>query len=92
MKMYDERLPLDGFEEFEIREAGKLLVLWMFSAFLIDKEFVKYFHKLISNIIWTFKIDAKKIYPAFCLCVLNTKNLFLQSFKHTCFFAAVTLN
>ena len=51
MKMYDERLPLDGFEEFEIREAGILLVLWMFSAFLIDKEFVKHFHKLISNIV-----------------------------------------
>lgn len=36
-----------------------------FSAFLIDKEYIKDVHKLISNIILYFKGNAEKFYPAF---------------------------
>ena len=54
-----------------------------FSAFLIDKECIKNVHKLISNVVLSFKGDAEKFYPAFYKCISDAENPFGASLnKH----------
>ena len=45
-------------------------------AFVIDKQCIKNAHKLISNVVLSFKGDAEKFYPAFYKCVSDAKNPF----------------
>ena len=80
---YDERLSLDIFEQFLIASKVKLAndqsfesFMGEFSAFGIDKECIKNVHKLISNVVLSFKGDAEKFYPAFYECVSVTENPF----------------
>ena len=47
-----------------------------FSAFAINKECIKNVHKLISNVVLSFKGDAEKFYPAFYKCISDAKNPF----------------
>ena len=47
-----------------------------FPAFLIDKECIKNVHKLISNVVLSFKGDAEKFYPAFYKCISDAENPF----------------
>ena len=54
-----------------------------FLVFLIDKECIKNFHKLIRNVVLSFKGDAEKFHPAFCKCVSDAENPFGESLnKH----------
>ena len=53
-----------------------------FSAFLIDKKYIKDVHKLISNIILYFKGNAEKFYPAFYKCTLQIPNFLGDKFAH----------
>ena len=83
MKTYEERLPLDIFEQFVTTSKVKLAndqcfesFMGEFSAFLIDKECIKNVHKLISNVVLSFKGDAEKFYPAFYKCISDAKNPF----------------
>ena len=47
-----------------------------FSAFVIDNECIKNNHKLINNVVLSFKGDAEKFYPAFYKCISDAENLF----------------
>ena len=47
-----------------------------FSAFVINKECIKNIHKLISNVVLSFKGDAEKFYPAFYKCISDAENPF----------------
>ena len=82
-KTYEERLPLDIFEQFLTTSKVKLAndqcfesFMGEFSAFLIDKECIKNVHKLISNVVLSFKGDAEKFYPAFYKCISDAENPF----------------
>ena len=82
-KNYEERLPLDTYEQFVTISKGKLAndqcfesFMGEFSAFLIDKECIKNVHKLISNVVLSFKGDAEKFYPAFYKCISDAENPF----------------
>ena len=89
-KGYEERLPLDIFEQFLTTSKVKLAndqcfesFMGEFSAFLIDKECIKNVHKLISNVVLSFKGDAEKFYPAFYKCISDAENPFGASLnKH----------
>ena len=83
MKSYEERLPLDIFEQFVTTNKVKLAndqcfesFVGEFSAFGIDKESIKNVHKLISNVVLSFKGDAEKFYPAFYKCISDAENPF----------------
>ena len=83
MKTYEERLPLDIFEQFVTTNKVKLAndqcfesFVGEFSAFGIDKESIKNVHKLISNVVLSFKGDAEKFYPAFYKCISDAENPF----------------
>ena len=80
---YNDRLPLDTFEQFMTISKVKLAndqcfesFMEEFSAFLIDKECIKNVHKLISNVVLSFKGDAEKFYPAFYKCISDAENPF----------------
>ena len=82
-KTYEERLPLDTFDQFVTISKVKLAndqwfesFVGEFSACLIDKECVKNVHKLRSNIVLSFKGDAEKFYPAFYKCISDAENPF----------------
>ena len=47
-----------------------------FSAFVIHKECIKNVHKLISNVVLSFKGDAEKFYPTFYECISDVENPF----------------
>ena len=47
-----------------------------FSAFVINKECITNFHKLISNVVLSFKGDAEKFYLAFYKCISDAENPF----------------
>ena len=47
-----------------------------FSAFVINKECIKNVHKLISNVVLSFKGDAEKFYSAFYKCISDAENPF----------------
>ena len=47
-----------------------------FLAFVINKECIKNVHKLISNVVLSFKGDAEKFYPAFYKCISDVENPF----------------
>ena len=71
-KTYEERLPLDIFEQFVTTSKVKLAIdqcfesfMREFSAFVIDKECIKNVDKLISNVVLSFEGDAEKFYTAF---------------------------
>ena len=71
-KTYEERLPLDIFEQFVTTSKVKLAIdqcfesfIREFSAFVIDKECIKNVDKLISNVVLSFEGDAEKFYTAF---------------------------
>ena len=83
MKTYEERLPLDIFEQFMTTNKVKLAndqcfesFVGEFSAFGIDKESVKNVHKLISNVVLSFRGDVEKFYPAFYKCISDAENPF----------------
>ena len=70
--VYEKRLTLNAFGKFVTITKGKLAnkqcfksFMGEFSAFLIDKKYIKDVHKLISNIILYFKGNAEKFYPVF---------------------------
>ena len=52
-----------------------------FSAILIDRKYIKNVHKLISNIILSFKGNAEKFYPAFYKCISDAENTFGEGLK-----------
>ena len=55
-----------------------------FLAFLIHKECIKNVHKLISNVVSSFKGDGERFYPAFYKCISDAENPFCGSLnKHT---------
>ena len=55
-----------------------------FLAFLIHKECIKNVHKLISNVVSSFKGDGEKFYPTFYKCISDAENPFCGSLnKHT---------
>ena len=71
-KPYEERLPLNTFEQFVTTSKVKLASdqcfessIGEFSAFVINKECIKNVRKLISNVVLSFKGDAETFYPAF---------------------------
>ena len=81
-KTYEERLLLDIFEQFVTTRKVKLAndqcfesFMGEFSAFVINKEFIKNVHKLISNVVLSFKGDAE-FYPAFYKCISDAENPF----------------
>ena len=90
MKTYGERLPLDIFEQFVTTSKVNLAndqcfesFVGKFSTFVIDKECIKNVHKLISNVVLSFKGDAEKFYPAFCECISDAEDPFGRSLnKH----------
>ena len=47
-----------------------------FSAFLINKDCIKNLHKLISNVVLSFKGDVGKFYPDFYKCISDAENPF----------------
>ena len=47
-----------------------------FSAFLTHKECIKNAHKLLSNVVSSFKGHADKFYAAFYKCILDAENPF----------------
>ena len=68
-KTYEERLPLDTFEQFVTVSKVNLAneqcfesFMGEFSAFLIDKKCVK---NVLSNVVLSFKGDAEKFYLHF---------------------------
>ena len=82
-KTYEEGLHLDMFEQFVTTNKVKLTndqcfesFMGEFSAFVINKEFIKNVHKLISNVVLSFKGNAEKFYPAFYKCVSDAYNHF----------------
>ena len=82
-KTYEERLPLNIFEQFLTTSKVKLAndqcfesFMGEFSAFVINKECMKNVHKLISNVVLSFKGDAEKFYPAFYKCISDAENPF----------------
>ena len=82
-KTYEERLPLNIFEQFVTTSKVKLAndqcfesFMGEFSAFVINKECMKIVHKLISNVVLSFKGDAEKFYPAFYKCISDAENPF----------------
>ena len=82
-KTYEERLPLDTFEQFVTISKVKLTNDQCFEsfvgelpAFLIDKECIKNVHKLVGNVVLTFKGDAEKFHPAFYKCISDAENPF----------------
>ena len=89
-KTYEERLPLDIFEQFVTTSKVKLTndqcfesFMGEFSTFVINKECIQNVHKLISNVALSIKEDAEKFYPAFYKCVSDAENLFSGSLnKH----------
>ena len=87
-KTCEERLPLDTFEQCMIISKVKMAndqcfenFMEDFLAYLIDKEYIKNVHKLISNIVLSFKGDAEKFYSAFYKCISDTENPFGRRLK-----------
>ena len=82
-KTYKERLPLNIFEQFVTTGKVKLAndqcfesFMGEFSVFVINQECMKIVHKVISNVVLSFKGDAEKFYPAFYKCISDAENPF----------------
>ena len=80
---YEKRLALNIFEQFLTTSKVKLAndqcfesFMGEFSPFVINKESIKNVHKLISNVVLSFKGDAEKFYPVFYKCISDAENLF----------------
>ena len=80
---YEKRLALNIFEQFLTTSKVKLAndqcfesFMGEFSPFVINKESIKNVHKLISNVVLSFKGDAEKFYPVFYKCISDTENPF----------------
>ena len=78
-KTYEERLPLNIFEQFVTTSKVKLAndqcfesFMGEFPAFVVNKECIKNVHKMISNVVLSFKGDAEKFYK----CISDAENPF----------------
>ena len=80
MEKAQERLPLNAFEQFVTIRKVKLAndqcvesFMEEFSAYFLDKEYIKNGNKLISNVASSCKGDAEKLCPIFYKCISDSE-------------------